>query len=336
MKRMRIKKILSLFLVLILLFCLSGCSGNVYTQADQQYIVSAIGFLNKSGRIRAVAEAVAVNAESTEQSVERVVLEGEGATPAESVLDLAARLSKPLLFDHCGVILTDATLNREEVEKVLSYCEENKQINLAAYIVYSDDIEKLLSLKPMAALTVGYDIIGVIDRAQSLYGIKFFNRFYEVKANTLKKSNTFLLPSFEAVGEEYTISGSEVYSSFERKARLTNEQTALYCLITDTYSHGAFSEYKIASAKCFFDSSIKDEKLYIDLRIKAQIEKGSREKLLEELEQTANTLNLFFDSDIFAFSNRIYRKNQKVWKKIVSKEKEFIKNAHISIALEDI
>lgn len=333
---MKIKRILSLLLVLILPLCLSGCSGSVYTQSDRQYIVSALGFINKNGVIKAIAEAVAVNAESTEQSVERVVLKGEGETPSESILDLGAKLSKPLLFDHCGVILIDASLNGEEVEKVFSYCEQNKQINLAAYIVHSDNIEKLLSLKPMASLTVGYDIIGVIDRAQSLYGIRYFNRFYEVKANLLKKADTFVLPSFEIKGEEYKISGSEIYCSLDKKVHLTNEQTALYCLITDTYSHGSFSEYKIATSKCYFDSDVKSGKLYINLKIKAEIEKGNRKKLLEKIEQTANTLNTFFDSDILGFSNRIYRKNQKVWEKVQGEEKEFIKNANISITLEDI
>ncbi len=333
---MKIKKVITVFLIFSFLFCLSGCSGNVYTQADQRYIVSAIGFEKKNSAIHTIAEAIAVNAESTEQSVERVVLEGSGNTIDESLLDLGAKLSKPLLFDHCGVIIVDSSMGVPDLKEVFSYCEKNKQINLAAYIVYSENTKELLSLKPMAALTVGYDILGVISRVQSLYGVKFYNRFYELCANILKKGESFMLPNFEVVGEEYNLSGSAVYTSFYKEVNLSNKQTALYCLLTDTYSRGAFSDYEIASGKCYFDSSIKSGKLNINLKIKADIKKGDRAKLLEEIRKTANTLNDISSGDVFGFSNRIYRKNTKVWENIKENPQEFIKNASLNISLEDI
>lgn len=329
---MKLKKIFFLLIIFIFLSTFSGCTGGVYRQPDQQYLVSGIAFKRDKDKITTFAETVIVNTESTDQGVNRHIFSASGNTAGESLLNLSGKISKPLLFDHCGLIALDEALSGEQFEQIIDYCKKNEEINLAAYMISSENIDTLFDCEPVSTLTVSYDLMGVIDRVESLNGIKFHNRYYEVCANKLRQSECFLLPFVSVKNGEYILNGGDVYIGDKKSKSLSLTESALYCLLTDNFSQGEFEDFEISKSKTLFKCDLKDDILHITLNVKANLKSGDSASLNNEIQRTLQ--NLRGNRDIFGFEDRIYRKNRKIWNTVKDNYNFYYTNAEIEVKYE--
>ena len=329
---MKFEKIFIFLITLILLLTLTGCTGGVYRQPDQQYLVSGIAFKRDKSRIIAFAETVVVNTESTEQGVSRHIFSASGNTAEESLLNLSGKISKPLLFDHCGLIAVDKDLSSEQFSQVIDYCKKNEEINLAAYMISSENTDILFDCEPVSTLTVSYDLLGVIDRVEFLNGIKFHNRYYEVCANKLRESRCFFLPLVLVNKGEYILSGGDVYIDNKMVDSLELTEGALYCLLTDNFSDGKFEDFEISDSKTRFECDLREDTLFITLNIKADLEKGDYAYLSDKIERTLE--NLRGNTDIFGFNDRISRKYRSLWNTVKDNYNFYYTNAKIEVKYE--
>lgn len=329
---MKIKKIICFLIALFFILTLSGCRGGVYRQPDQQYLVSGIAFKKDLNKITAFVETVVVNTESTKQGVSRHIFSASGDSVEVSMLNLSGKISKPLLFDHCGIIAIDENLNAEQFEQIIDYCQANEEINLATYMVSSPFADTLFTCEPVSTLTVSYDIMGVIDRVEYLNGIKFHNRYYEVCANKLRPSQCFFLPNITVNNLQYILSGGNVYVDNKSQKVLTLADGVLYSVLNDNFKKGRIKDYEISHLKTYFECDLKNDVLHISLNINADLKSGDSKVLQSEINSTLK--NLRGNTDIFGFKDRISRKDKEIWDTIKDNYNFYYTNAQIEVNYE--
>ncbi len=159
------KKIL-LSLLLVLLLC--GCE-----KRGPEYLVSSIGFDKQSDKYKVCFESVIINSEDTKQTVK--LLKGEGETLKSAINQIKKQCTQPLLLSHCGVLVIGNSISGNELSDIANYCVEHKEITLSSFIIKTENAEKLLSVKPVSSLTVGFDIMGLLEQNK-----RYKNRLFEL------------------------------------------------------------------------------------------------------------------------------------------------------------
>ncbi len=159
------KRLILCFLAIIFL---CGCE-----KSGPEYLVSSMGFSYKEGEFNVCFEAVIINSENTEQELK--LLKGKGETIEKAVEQIKRQTTQSLLLSHCGVIVLENSLKKEEFNKVMDYCYNQDQITLSTFFVKTRNPEKLLSQKIVSSACVGFDIMGLLRQNNS-----YKNRFYEV------------------------------------------------------------------------------------------------------------------------------------------------------------
>ncbi len=154
--------------VLILITFLCGCE-----KTKPEYLVSSIGFEYENKNYTVYFESIIINTENTEQTVK--VLKGSGSNIKNAVEQIRRQSTQPLLLSHCGIIAVQNNVSKKVFKEICDYCYSQEQITLSAYFIKTQNIEKLLSVKPISSACVGYDIMGLLEQNS-----KHKNRFYEI------------------------------------------------------------------------------------------------------------------------------------------------------------
>ncbi len=166
-----------LFLSLALVLFLCGCQ-----KRGPEYLVSSMGFDKAENSYKVCFESVIINSEDTKQSVK--LLKGEGQTLKAAINEIEKQCTQPLLLSHCGVLVIGDNITQNELSDIAKYCVKNEEITLSAFLIKTENAQKLLSVKPVSSLTVGFDIMGLLEQNK-----RYKNRLFELM-NT--ESNTAL------------------------------------------------------------------------------------------------------------------------------------------------
>lgn len=156
------------FWVLLLLLLLCGCEKH-----GPEYLVSSIGFDKVNESYKVCFESVIINSEDTKQTVK--LLKGEGQTIKVAIGQIEKQCTQPLLLSHCGVLAIGDGIAENELKNIAKYCINGKEITLSAFLIKTENAEKLLSVKPLSSLTVGFDIMGLLEQNKT-----YKNRLFEV------------------------------------------------------------------------------------------------------------------------------------------------------------
>ncbi|MGN0494124.1 MAG: hypothetical protein ACI4F7_10790 [Acutalibacteraceae bacterium] len=184
----------------------SGSAGN-----DRRFMVTALGFSESGDNITVTAEIVTVNSESAKAEPTPQVLSftADGITAA---LDgISNSLSRPMLLEHCGVIVIGTALNAERFGEICDYCFRENRITLSVYMVSADDPTALLDGKPVSSVAVGYDIMGIIGQKAKTGKIKFENRYFEIESRREKGEPIFSMPCFSRTDDGVTLDGVVIF-----------------------------------------------------------------------------------------------------------------------------
>lgn len=185
-----------LILSFFLCFFLCGCkSSNIFSAEEPEYMVSSIGFRREnSGEKTVFLESIVINAEDTEAEKKIITLEGKGETLEEAYRKAKEKAVQPLNLSHCGVVIINENTNTEFLEEICDFCYEKDPINLAAFFIYAPDVKKLLKEKPIASVSVGFDIMSRLSVAKEITGKEYKNRFYQIESLRRKGKNVFDIP----------------------------------------------------------------------------------------------------------------------------------------------
>lgn len=167
--------------VLLMLF-LCGCGGE-----QSEYLVSSMGFDYKNDLYQVYFETVVVNTENKNQILK--VLSGRGETIEKATQMIKKQCTRPLLFSHCGVIITNSNMPREKFLEVCDFCYKTEEITLSAYFIKAENPKEIFAIKPISSVSVGYDIMGILKQNKN-YKNRFFeiiNSNYKTKLPTISK-----------------------------------------------------------------------------------------------------------------------------------------------------
>ena len=207
------KKLSVCLVAVIFCFMLAGCSFTSGSAGnDRRFMVTALGF-SGSENITVTAEIVTVNSESAkaEPSPQTLSYTANGIT--EALCGIANSLSRPMLLEHCGVIVIDTALSAERLGEIFDYCFKENRITLSAYMIATDDPAALLSGEPVSSVAVGYDIMGIIGQKSGTGKIKFENRYFEIESRREMGKKVFSMPYFARTEDGVSLDGSAVFDS---------------------------------------------------------------------------------------------------------------------------
>lgn len=288
-------KVICLFFVAVFVLSLCGCKG--YREADNTYIVTAIGFDGKE-KIKVSVEVVTAGGSERSDDPTSEIISGEGDTPMDAVFSLNNQITKNLLFDHCAAIIIGKSLNENHLGEVLKYGNDLKELNFAVDMFVCDDANKLFKDSESVSVSRGFDITSNLKETNKEIGIDFQNKFYEVYMAYRAKKN-YNLPYIKVIEKRIVIDGQSVYNQKSEKAFLSNEDAIIYSFITNNNVGGKiyFKDIyaDISSSKCKFDKEKGEYK--IELCVKSgsddfsKIFKEKAEKMLADNKEKLGLLS---------------------------------------------
>ena len=321
------KKILCFVVTLNFVF-LCGCSvKEAITSDKQEYIVSAFGFDGEKGKIKITAEAIVINNDDlTEDKTTRLFL-GEGKTVAEAYEKMIFPATQPLSLGHSAVAIIGSNLSSKQLDDVFSFLKGQEKINISIMLCTADSSLEVLECKPISSVTVGYDIMSMIEVNEEKRGTLFKNRFYEVLALKSKPQASFYLPFLKVKDKEISVSGICVFEKNLVAKRVSNEEIPLFCLGRDYLSRGEFvlngENIKTYYSSVTYDFTFEDNlKIALNVHLKA---KGNKTLLKQKTE------SFLKGYDVCSLGNILSQKEPEMWEKIKDNYKEIYKNADIRV-----
>lgn len=202
---------------------LSGCRFSAgSSQNDRRFMVTALGFSGDEN-ITVTAEIVTVNSESAEREPTPQVLSYTANGIIEALGGISDSLSRPMLLEHCGVIVIDTALSAKRFAEICDYCFKENRITLSVYMIASDNPKALLDGEPVSSVAVGYDIMGIIGQKSETGKINFKNRYFEIESGREKGETVFSMPYFARGEDGVSLDGLAVFENdkFSHRAELS-------------------------------------------------------------------------------------------------------------------
>lgn len=304
------KKYFICLAALFLCFTLCGCSVlGEKTKDDRNFMVSAIGFETDGALISVSVEAIIINSELAESEPVPEVLTATGITISEALDSIGSSLAKPMILNHCGVIVIGERMTKYWFDKICDYCFYENRITLSAYMISAESPAELLSGEPESSVAVGYDIMGIIEQQSTRTGISYNSRYFEVEGLREKGKKVFSLPHFIRNDGGISVDGLAVFKDDALVTQLDNSDAGLYALITGRFNKGTVrfgtNEYHINSRKIDYGySDVSGNKILLKLQLSGDsIDGDVCQKLENELESLEYKLKLECGTDVFGFSD---------------------------------
>lgn len=342
------KKLFCLLPVIILItLTFGGCKGvRDYVEPDQQYLISAIGFDSENGKIKMSAEAIAVRQEDRESGIESVIFTGYGKTVNDAFIEIYSYIANNPVFSHCGVFILGDSLNEEQLENIFGFVYDESEISFDAYIIASDDAEKLLKAKPISSPVLGYDLMGLIKQRTDSWKLKYTSRIYETGKRRKLTADCFTVPYIVKDKSELSvITGLKTYRNEKGVAVIDNDEGFLLTLIKNSYGGGKVSfeeDGKTYDAEIMSsDTDIKakfGERLMIEINENIRVKKGSLSHPVNEFSSALAKITRDFTekyqkngNDIFAFDNVLKYRYSGIFKTVEKDYPSAFKNADIKV-----
>ena len=219
-----IKKLFLIITALSLSVTLTACRGaGENIKNDRRFMVSALGFETDGFLIKVTSELIIINSEDPETSPQAKTFSAKSSTVTGALEDISARLSRPMLLEHCGIIAIGDRMNEKRFSEICDYCFAENRITLSAYMISVPDPEELLSGEPESSAAVGYDIMNIIEQQNAANGINTNSRFFEVESARESGKSTFFLPRFEKTESGAVFSGIAVFEHDKQKELVSRE-----------------------------------------------------------------------------------------------------------------
>lgn len=318
-----IKRLLALFFVCLFIFSLCGCNSfSVFSSDSHRYLISSLGFEEKTNEIVVYVETLVINSEDMNADKKRIIFEGKGDT-CEKAFDISkSTAAENFDLSHCGIIALSNNLSPENLNKILNWCYDTAKITLSAKLIACENPKKLLDLEPLSSIASGYDILSLLEKTSEIQAVNFKNSLFEILSKTELELNVFSLPLISLENNKRFISGLSIFKDNSHILNLNLNQMLLYSLITDSFLKG---NSNIKSAKTTYKTK-NNGNFIINISLNTSKNKGTIKNDLENF--LLSSLNNY--GDIFGISNIIEYQNPRLW----NKSNKDLNKLRISVAVK--
>lgn len=277
-----------------LLLLLSGCG----REPDKTFLVSAVCFENKEGKILVTAEYISVSDTDVKEgyTAKTASIEAEGVSAAVS--RLSGDMTKVLSFSHCAVVMLGKNLTAQNTRDVLSFLK-NEEISLSATLVCVDDAS-VLNAETDSNLSTGYALVSLLKSRGELFGYGTHTKIYEISTARKQKTNIFAIPYVTLKEKKLSADGMMLYLDDTPRLKLDTKESIYYAMARNVYEGGMIEiEDRVEKQKA---TKIKEKEQEKDnLTLSSNIES---EEIKNELEAFINEMQR---KGIYLFSSHGFK-----------------------------
>lgn len=256
-------KWISIFLALFLLLTFCGCRG--YREADNCYIVTAMGF-DKKDDYKATVEIIDAGSNESKKTPVIETYIGKGKTPQEAVFSLNNQISKTLIFDHCSAVVIGKNVGKNGIESIIKYARELKELNFSVYFFITENAEKLFKNSKSSAAAKGFEIAGNVRETTKDTGINYQNKYYQVY-KAFRSNEYYTLPNLTLKNKKIIISGQAIYKKTTHVMNINGKDSLMYSFVKNSNDGGKIyigKEFaEINQSKFIFKNDKYKAKLHI-------------------------------------------------------------------------
>lgn len=252
--------------ILCTLFLFSCTAVYGYSEPEEKYTVSALGF-DKDG----AGFSVTARVSDDKEGGDRVKLFfGSGESVSTAMSHIKGADSKGLELSHLAAVVVGDGIGIEEMGEIFEFCRNNRDIAVGVCFAAAHSAQGLISVSEWD----GYELTGALRSGKGGSGYALGCRFYELENGRLDRKDGYRLPYFSEWDEGYTLDGLKIYTTSGETVRLDRSESAYYMMARGLFEGGAVDieyngrEYSIFVSECKTSRRASDEKTQIACRLK--------------------------------------------------------------------
>ncbi len=156
-----VKKVI--FLLILTLLFLSGCSNTDYTEPENRTVVTAMFIKFENASYNVMLETVNAKEGGKEEKYKAEYLSGEAASLEDTIKTIQSEVSSELSLFHCPLIICDNATYQAKKSEIFDYMIKNPQISLAAYLILTDNYDYFQNTEKEDTVFFGYEITDMIE-----------------------------------------------------------------------------------------------------------------------------------------------------------------------------
>ena len=273
------------------LFLFSCASVYGYSEPEEKYTVSALGF-DSDGSGFSVTARVSDDKDSGDEA--RLFF-GSGESVSAAMAHIKGADSKGLELSHLAAVVVGDGIGSEEMSEIFEFCRNNRDIAVGVCFAASHSAENLISSPEWD----GYELTGALRSGKGGSGYALGCRFYEIENARLDRKESYRLPYFSEWEEGYTLDGLKIYTAQGETVRLDRSESAYYMMVRGLFEGGAVDieykgrEYSIFVSECKTGRRATEEKTQVDCKLELDVRRlpeGDAEGALKSCSARATEL----------------------------------------------
>lgn len=315
------KKIL---LILLLLIFTTGCYD--YIELNELSIIEGIGIDKENNNYRITLE-VLINEKNgiDDEQNKSAIVTGYGSTIASAISNAADKTSKSAYFSHLKVVLINDDLNEDDIAGLTDYFLRSTEIRNEFFIltvknytceeIYNFDKKKIIS-DEISSMLVD------TKRGKTIASPYYFEEIIERHFNKMQDPALNIITIKD---DELVIDGMALYEIYKIKDTLSTEESKIYNILFENSNNidinfDGENDITLSIYDSEIDKYVKNNKLYLDIKLKASILEYNGKKSLK-------------DDDNYIYFNKLY--SEKINNKIYEFYKKILNNNTDILGIED-
>lgn len=349
-------------------FLLTGCWD--YISLNEITIVTgiAIDYAEDQKNYHLSFEIIDITQSNKDEGIRTAILESEGSTLFDAVRKAKKRSANKLYFgDSAVIILSDQIARQENLFDIIDWYlrDAEHRENLNFIISKEKKASDLLKVKSPTDYITSYVIKEIVTEDHEVTSSTAESKAYEIYNILKEKKQELTLPAFRLTHNNnptIEVDGMAVFNKDKLVGYIDSQKSQYVLFATNKVNGGIFTinldeknkedialeisksstktSYTYENDELSFAINIdlhvllgEDQILRTDITTKKlnEIQKKAEKKLNEEVENIIKMVQSDFNTDIFGFSNIIYRKNPKLWNKIRKDWKNIFKTVSVKV-----